>query len=154
LGSYRYSDYENDNSGWSSDTEQIDLRVTFANEQLSASAGYSNVDLSRSIVQNVAGDTLPFRRDRFDIDYSADADFFDAAVTWRVDERWSMGGSFRIYENSDSFSVSRDDARAFVQVDVMDGYLLGLEYRYVDFEEGQVESFDADIVEISIGRRW
>lgn len=154
LGGYRYTDLENDNSGWESDSEQIDVRVTYAGDRLSASAGYSNVDLSRSITQFVAGDTLPFRRDRFDIDYGADADFLDAALTWRLDPRWLLGGSFRIYENDGSFDVSRDDARAFVRLEAGDGYLLGLEYRYVDFDEADLEAFDADIVEISIGRRW
>jgi hypothetical protein len=154
VGGYRYTDVQNDNSGWESDTKQMDLRVTYAGDRLSASAGYSNVDVSRSIVQFVTGDTLPFRRDRFDIDYGADADFLDAAVTWRLDPRWSVGGSFRVYENDGSFDVSRDDARAFVRLETGDGYLVGLEYRYVDFEEADLEAFDADIVEISIGRRW
>jgi hypothetical protein len=32
--------------------------------------------------------------------------------------------------------------------------MYGLEYRHVDFSEGGIESFDADLLEISLGMRW
>ena len=154
AANYRYADYENDNSNWETDSHQADLRVTYAGSRLSVSAGYTYVDVSRSIIQLVRGDTLPFRVDRFDIDYDADSDFVDGAVTWKLSQRWTLGGSFRYYDNSGSYDVKRDDARIFAEVEVSDGYLLGLDYRYVDYKEDSFDEFDADILELSIGRRW
>lgn len=151
---YRYADYENDNSNWETDSHQADLRFTYAGPRLSLSAGYTYVDVSRSIIQLVRGDTLPFRVDRFDIDYDADSDFVDGAVTWKLNQRWTLGGSFRYYDNSGSYDVKRDDARIFAEVEVMDGYLLGVDYRYIDYKEDSFDEFDADILELSIGRRW
>lgn len=151
---YRYADYENDNTDWETDSHQADLRVTYTGSRLTLSAGYTYVDVSRSFVQLVRGDILPFRVDRFDVDYEADSDFVDGAVTWKLNQRWTLGGSFRYYDNSGSYDVQRDDARIFAEVEVLDGYLLGLNYRYVDYEEDSFDEFDADILELSVGRRW
>jgi hypothetical protein len=148
---YRYTERQNDNSGWSADQEQVDLRLGYASGALTLSAGLSRIDLSRTVDTLVIGGS---RQALFAIDYDAEADFADLAVTWRLGPSLSAGGSFRWYDNGGSFAVARDDARLFVEGLVGEGYQWHLAYRTVDFSEGGIESFDADVFEVAVGMRW
>jgi predicted porin len=148
---YRRTEYENDNSGWESDTEQTDVRLTYSTDRLTVSVGAALVDLQRDIDQLVTGG---FRQDLFAISYAADADFWDGSVRWRLTDRIDLAASYRTYDNDGSFSVDRDDARAAVEVALPDNYGLQLSYRNVDYEEDQLESFDVDIWEVALKYRW
>ena len=150
-GSYQMTDYENANSGWDSGSTQADLRLAYGAERVQASLGYGLIDLDRSISQLVTGG---FRQDLFAIDYSAEADFTDGSVRWRLTDRVSAGGYFRRYENAGSFPLERDDLKGFVEIGFGTNYLVNLSYRTIDYDEDDFDDYDADIIELAIGYRW
>lgn len=149
--SHRRTDYENDNTDWESTTEQTDIRFELALEQLTLVAGYANVDLQNEIDQLVRGG---FRQDLFAIKYEADADFWDASADFQVNDKLSLSGAFRTYENEGSFQVKRDDIRLAAHYILPLDYVVGLSYRNVDFSEDQLEEFDADIWEVTLRLDW
>lgn len=149
--SHRRTDYENDNTDWESNTEQTDIRFELALERLTLVAGYSSIDLENRIDQLVTGG---FRQDLFAIRYEADADFWDASADFRVNDRLRLSGAFRAYENDGSFRVARDDVRLAAHYTLPQDYVVGLSYRNVDFSEGGLEEFDADIWEVTLRFDW
>ncbi len=165
-GSYRFdngvsltailsrTDFENDNSGWESTTDQVDVRVAYAGERLQASAGVALVDIEHEIDQVVQGDILAFRQDLFLIRYEANSSFWDATLSYALDDRWRLQGSFRAYDNDGSFDVERDDIRAGVSVTLPQDYILDFGYRNIDYAEDDIEHFDADVWEMSLRINW
>jgi len=149
--SHRRTDYENDNTDWESTTEQTDIRFELALERLTLAAGYANVELENEIDQLVTGG---FRQDLFAIKYEADSDFWDASADFRVNDRLRLSGAFRTYENDGSFQVERDDVLLAAHYTLPKDYVVGLSYRNVDFSEGRLEEFDADIWEVSLRLDW
>ena len=149
--SHRRTDYENTNTDWQSTTEQTDIRFELALERLTLVAGYASVDLENEIDQLVRGG---FRQDLFAIKYEADADFWDASADFQVNEKLSLSGAFRTYENDGSFHVERDDVRLAAHYTLPQDYVVGLSYRRIDFSEGDLEEFDADIWEITLRLDW
>jgi len=115
------------------------------------SLGYGLIDLDRSIAQLVTGG---FRQDLFAIDYAAEVEFTDGSVRLRANDRISAGGYFRLYENSGSFPLKRDDLQGFVEIGFGTNYLVNLSYRSVAYDEDDYDDYDADIVEVSVGYRW
>ncbi len=158
LGSLAISELENDRSGWDSSSEQLNVRLAYDKNKLSASVGVSNVDVDRRIDQTVV--TLPgFGGGAelfFPINYEVDSDFVDARFRYDASDRVAFGGDFRLYDNSGTFGVERDDYRGWVEVGIGDGYLVHLGYRTIDFNETRFDfdDYDADIAELSIGYRW
>jgi hypothetical protein len=159
AGSYTSHSSENDDTGWDATYDQANLRLAYTTPALSASLGYGLVDVERTIDQTVTtlpgfggGAVLPLPV----IDYDLDTDFIDGRVRWRASPLWVVGGSFRLYDNSGSFGVERDDLRAFVDYLFPAGYTAGLAYRTVDYSEdaSSLEDYDADIIELSVGYRW
>lgn len=152
-GSYRITDYENSNSGWGAETEQTQLRVGWETTDLSVSFGYSLVDITRDIDQLVQGGS---RTELFDIFYEASSDFLDGRLRYDVNDRVTVGGMARLYENDGTFGLERDDYRAFVDLILGEGYLLHLGYRTLDYDEQDFnfDDYDADIAEIGIGYRF
>ena len=150
-GSYQRTDFENGNSGWESDSAQADLRLAYSASALQLSLGYGLIDLDRSISQLVTGG---FRQDLFAIDYAAEAAFTDGSARLRVNDRISVGGYFRLYENSGSFPLEREDLQGFVEIGLGTNYLVNLSYRSVAYDEDDYDDYDADIVEVSVGYRW
>lgn len=150
-GSYAKTEVDNDNSGWSADTDQLGVRLDYQHEALSLSVGYSNIDLERQIDQTVEGLGRTVA-----LFYGADSDFFDGRVRYQATERFAVGGDFRLYQNDGSFGLERDDYRAFVEVGFADAYTARLAYRTVDYSENAVsfDDYDADIIEAAIGYRW
>ena len=150
TGSYVGHDSDNDDAGWDSSVDQVNLALAWRNETLDVSFGYGLVEIDREIDQLVSFGTL------FPIDYSAESDFIDGRARWQAAERWAVGGSFLLYQNDGSFPIERDDLRAFVEYLWTAGYTTRVGYRTVDFEEGAFgfESYDADILELSLGYRW
>ncbi len=146
------SDFENDDSGWTSDTLRSTVRLGYTRPDLVASFGYSNVEMDREIAHVVAGGALrPF----FDIDYGSDSDFFDGRVRWSPTERLAVGGNVYFYDNAGSFALQREDLRAFVECAFTDHYVGGISYRRVDYDEGlfDFDDYSADIVELTVGYR-
>ena len=67
-----------------------------------------------------------------------------------------IGADARVYDNSGTFGVERDDLRAYFEVDCGENYLVNLAYRTIDFNEKDFnfDDYDADIVEVSVGYRF
>lgn len=142
---------DNDNSGWESESSHADVRLGYSSDAISASVGASFTDMERSIDQEVSGG---FRQDLFLIRYDADSSFVDGMFAWQAAEWLDLSASFRDYDNDGSFEVARQDYRLAAGFSLPDGYGLGLSWRRVDFEEGGLEEFDADIWEASLTYRW
>ncbi|MGE0621719.1 MAG: outer membrane beta-barrel protein [Pseudomonadales bacterium] len=151
TGTYTYRKNENDDSSWSSKTRQADVRLSYQNGPLTASLGASFVEIDRSIDQLVTGGT---RQDLFLIRYDADADTVDGSLRWAVNERLALSASMRDYDNEGSFAVERQDAEVGARIGLNGGFAVDLSYRYVNFDEDDLESFDADIWQASLIYDW
>lgn len=151
TGSYTYRRNRNDESSWSSKTEQADVRLSYQSGPLTASLGASFVEIDRSMDQLVTGGT---RQDLFLIRYDADADTVDGSIRWAMSERLALSASFRDYDNRGSFAVARRDALLGARIGLTGGFGLDLSYRYVDFDEDDLEHFDADIWQASLIFDW
>ncbi len=149
--SYRRTDYENDNTGWNSESRQSDIRLTHASERLTLSVGAAFVELERDVDQLVTGGS---RQDLFAISYGADADFWDGSVRWHVTDRVDLTASYRAYDNEGSFKVDRDDVRAGLEFLLPGDYALLLSYHNVDYHEDDLEAFDVDVWELALKFRW
>lgn len=157
-GSYAINEVENDLSGWTSDFDQLELRVGYMKNGFNGSIGYSTLDVERKIDQVVVtlpgfggGVEIPFP-----ILYTADSDFIDGRFRYDGGGGWAVGADLRLYENSGSFGIERDDYRGWVEYEIGTGYLIHLGYRTIDFNEVEFDwdDYDADILEISFGYRW
>ncbi len=151
TGTYTYRKNRNDQSSWSSKTEQADFRLSYQNGPLTAAFGASFVVIDRSMDQLVTGGT---RQDLFLIRYDADADTVDGSIRWAVSERLALSASLRDYDNEGSFAVERQDALLGARIDLSRGFGLDLSYRYVNFDEDDLENFDADIWQASLIFDW
>ena len=149
-GVYQLVDFENSNSGWTADSDRLALRLGYGHEGLDLSVGLATGEVNREIDQLVNGTIL------LPIDYQADTDMFDGRVRYAFDDRWALGGSFRVYDNEGSFALTHDDYRAFVEAACGAGYLVRVGYRMVDYDEDRFDfdDYDADILELAIGYGW
>ncbi len=149
-GSWLFKDYENSNSGWNADHQQVNVRVGYDRGALSLSGGYGMVGIERQIEQAVNQDNI------FDIFYEIDSHFIDGRARYAASERVAVGGSFTHYQNDGSFGIDREDLRTWVEFDVGDWYLLHLGYRFVDFDETDFDfdDYDSHIGEFSVGYKW
>ncbi len=151
TGNYRKTDVENDRSGWLADTEQADLRLVYQRTRLLLSAGYTRIDLARSIDQLVTAGT---RQELFSIAYDAAPKLRDASARWQLNRRFTIGGDLRSYDNRGSFSVARDDYRAFLDLALGQDYVLTVAYRDLDYVESTFDEYDAQIVEVGLQLKW
>ena len=147
---YVWRKSENDLSGWQANSKQTNLRLSYSNDPLTLSFGFTQVDLDRSIDQLVTGG---FVQALFPIYYRADSDFWDGLVRWQVTSKVNLMTSYRHYDNKGSFAVKRNDARLGLNFELPKNYSLGANYRYIDYQE-DFEDFDAEILEITFGGRW
>lgn len=151
-GAYTLNDIENSDSNWKSDFDQADVRVGYNGRGLDAHLGYNTITTkSESGTLIGRGNPLPFR-----VLYDVDSDFVDGRVRWVALERLVLGGDLRLYENSGFYARDRSDYRGWVEILFGQAYWAHLGYRSVDYNEDfwDVEDYDADIVELSIGYRW
>ena len=157
LGSWALNEVENTDSGWTSDFDQLDLRLGYQRGGLNATLGVSSIDVKREIFQVVetlpgfgGGQLLPF-----DILYEADTTFFDARVRYDVDDRWAFGLDLREYDNDGSFGHARENYGGWIEAGIGQ-YVVHLGYRTIDYDEADFDfdDYTADIAEISIGYRW
>jgi len=151
TASHRRTDYENDDTDWESSSEQSELRVAYAASRLTLSAGVSRIEVDREIDQLVSGG---FRTDRFDIRYAGEASLWDLNADFKLTDRLELSAGVRAYDNDGSFDVRRDDAQLAAAYRLPQDYLLQLSYRNVDYSEGHLEDFDADIWELSLRIDW
>lgn len=151
-GGYLAHRFENDNSGWDSDRDQLDLRLAYRRDTLSVSLGYSLVDVEQAIDQEIV--TIPGLVQR--IFYEIDSDFIDGHLRWQVSDRFAVGGDAVLYDNAGSFGLARDDLRGYVEVGFLEGYQARLGYRTIDYTEDDFDfdDYDADMLELSIGYGW
>lgn len=119
--------------------------------RLQVSTGYTRVDAARSVEQAVAAGA---RVTVFVIDYAAASKFWDASAYWRLNDRFSIGGDLRSYDNRGSFRLARDDWRAIRDVRVSADYTLRAVYRSLDYAEDAYDSYDAGILELAFGVSW
>lgn len=150
-GTWRKTDVDNSTSGWLADTKQANVRVLYQRERLQVSAGFSEIDVQRSIDQLVTAGTV---QRLFPIDYAADSALWDASSRWRINERYAIGGELRAYDNYGSFRVARDDRRAFVDVTLGATYGLRVSYRNVNYREDAYDHYDARLLEVALRVRW
>ena len=150
-GTYRKTSADNGAAGWVANTQQANVRVLYRRERLQLSAGFSAIDVQRSIDQLVTAGTV---QRLFPIDYTADSALWDASARWRIDQRYSIGGELRAYDNVGSFRVARDDRRAFLDVAFGATYALRVAYRNVDYREDAYDHYDARLLEVALRVRW
>ena len=150
---YTMRSIENDDSNWESDQDQADLRVSYKKGGLTASLGYAFVDINRDVDQRVV--FLPANVRLIPLHYEANSDFIDGHLYWKINDRFAFGSDCRLYDNSGTFALTRDDLRGYVDVGLGD-YTLTLGYRTVDYNEDRFnfDDYDADILELAIGYRW
>lgn len=142
------TDSANAPSGWSSDIRQTTLRLTYASKRWVLSAGASDYSGTRRADRLVIGGT---RADLFPIAWGADSSTVDASVIYNFSERWRFGGAFRRYDNDGSLNVDRDFLSAFAELRLPSNYSLRLNFRDVEYVEGDIEWFDAHIAEFALG---
>lgn len=150
---YTMRTIENSDSNWESDQDQADLRVSYKKGSISASVGYAFIDLNRDVDQRVV--FLPANARLIPLHYEANSDFIDGHVHWKINDRFAIGSDCRLYDNSGTFALTRDDLRGYVDIGLGD-YTLTLGYRTIDYNEDRFnfDDYDADILELAIGYRW
>ncbi len=148
--SHTRSDRDNDLGQWSAEVRQTTLRISHSIADVMLSLGSSWIENSQDYRRLVSGGS---RQELFDIRYLADTSYVDAGLRWQVDERWSLGGHWRQYDNDGSFNVSRDDWRAFVDVALPRNFALSFSYRDIRYDEDALETYDAGIFEAAIRLR-
>jgi hypothetical protein len=148
---YRRTDVENDESNWLADTEQADLRLGYRHARWEASAGYTRVDLTRSVDQLV---TAGARQLSFVIDYATAAMLRDASARWQINPRFAVGGDLRSYDTHGSVRVTHDDGRAYGDIALGADYVLQIAYRDIDYVEDAFDAYDARILEVAVRLNW
>jgi hypothetical protein len=149
--SVRRDALENDRSGWDADTNQVNIRLSWASEQFSWNLGLTQIDLDRLITATV---TAGSRQDVFAIDYGADIELLEAGFTWQFNDRMSIGSHYAQYDNEGSFPLERDDYRAFIEFDIGSEYALRASYRDIEFLEDRFDDYDAELLEVAFDVRW
>ncbi len=151
AASHRHTERRNGNTGWEARHRHSELRLSYTAPRLLLSLGAVRVTTDRDITQSVFN---LVRRRVFDIDYESRADFLDAAASWQVTDRLRLGGGARHYRNDGSFEVDRDDLEAHAELGFAGGYAVRIGYRSIDYQEADLESYDAHLTELSLRKRW
>jgi hypothetical protein len=148
-GHYTLRRVDNDDSGWSADTDQAAIRLARDRERYDLAVGWSRLDLDRAVDRLVQGGT---RTVLFPIAYEAQADLFDARGRVKLSDGWAVGGAVLLYENGGSFALDRDDLRLWVEVPVAQ-YRLRIGGRRVSYDERDFDfdDYDADLLEVGVG---
>ena len=147
IASHTRTNLENEAAAWSADTSNTTARLSYTGISLVFGFGGSMIERSQDFRRVVLGG---FRRDLFNVIYDAETVYADAGLRWNFTQRWAVGGSYRLYDNDGSFDVNRDDGTIFVESNLLRHYTLRLSYRNVDYSEGGIEAYDADLIEATI----
>lgn len=147
TGSHSRTDSSNARSNWGSDVRQTVFRTSYSTARWQLSAGISDYDASRRIDRTVIGGS---RQDLFGYTWSAQSASVDASLVFKANERWTIGGAYRQYDNDGSIAVRREELSGFAVVRLPQNYALRLNLRQIDFNEDNIESYDARIVEAAL----
>ena len=148
--SYRSTDLSNAASDWHAESAFTDVGVSYIDDRLEISLGYTQLESRRNVAQLVSGGT---RQELFPVVFEAESEFVNGSARVQVQDWLGVGGRFRVFKNGGSFSRSRDDLSGFVQLGFGTNYVLDLSYLVVDYGEDGFDDFDARILEVSIGYR-
>ena len=156
-GIYLAQDTENSNSAWQADYDSLSVRGGYRKNGWELSAGYSMIDIERSIDQVLT--TVGFGGGvmlDFPVFFISEADFLDARFVCSPNDRLRFGADVRFYENDGDFGTERDAIRAWADVGLYEDYLLHLAFRTLDYSETRfgLNDYEADIVELGIGYRF
>ncbi len=147
TASHTRTNLENKAAAWSADTGNTTARLSYTSKSFVFGFGGSKIERSQDFQRVVVGG---FRRDLFNVIYDAETAYADAGLRWNFTQRWALGGSYRLYDNDGSFDVNRDDATIFVESKLLRRYTLRVSYRNIDYSEGGIEAYDADLVEATL----
>jgi hypothetical protein len=158
-GSYLFNKSQNDDSGWESNKNQLNLRLGFYNSKVKAGAGYNLIDVTREGDITVSypppwtGGEGSFV---WDILYEGKSNLFDIFAYFYPDKAWTLGGYFNYYNNNGSWELTRSTLKAFVKYKCKYGFITQLAYRLIDFKEKDLglNDYKANILEISFGYQW
>jgi hypothetical protein len=150
TASYTFNNFENDDSGWTSDSSHGEIRAGCRRSKVDVSAGLSRGELERSIVPVING-TNPRP-----IGYDSDADFVTAQLRWFATRGLTLTGAVYLYDNTGTLDLERTDSRIALEYAFARGAMVGLAYRTIDYEQRDLPAndYDADVVDYSIGYRW
>lgn len=148
--SYRSTDLSNAAADWHGASAFADVGVSYIDDRLEISLGYTRLESRRNVAQLVSGGT---RQELFPVAFEAESEFVNGSARVQVSDWLGAGGRFRVFENGGSFSRSRDDLSGFVELGFGTNYVLDLSYLIVDYGEDGFDDFDARILEVSIGYR-
>jgi hypothetical protein len=148
--SYRSTDLSNAGADWHAESAFTDVGVSYIDDRLDLSLGYTRLDSKQNVAQLVSGGT---RQELFPVAFEAESEFVNGSVRVQLSAWLGVGGRFRVFENGGSFPRSRDDLSGFVELGFGTNYALDLSYLVVDYGEDGFDDFDARILEVSIGYR-
>jgi hypothetical protein len=153
TGSYLFKDYENDNSMWTADNKQLNLRCGYGHSKASVSFGFGMVTSDRKIDQSITGGS---RTRVANILFEVDSKFVDGRASVKAHKNASLGMSYRYYKNDGSFGITRNDVLTWIEMTCKHGYVVNLSYQRVDFDESDFDfdDYDANIGRIAIGYKW
>jgi hypothetical protein len=156
TGSYLLHRFENDNSEWTADQDQVNLHVGYRRENFDCALGYGLMLVKREVDQEITtvgfggGDVF-----EFPILYEGETHLVTGRARLDINDQWAVGGNVNFYDNTESEPVTQLNLRSFVEVAFANNYLLNVSYRYVDFEEEDgLNDYSANIGEFSVGYRW
>jgi len=149
-GTYQKSEYKNSKSSWDGNHEYYTGKVGYQNDRLNAQVGYSVVQIDQSILSNTNDVAM------FNINYGVDSDFVEGLLRYRVTEALWLGGQLRLYDNTGTFGIKRDDYQLYGEYHFTQGYLFRVGYQSVDYNEKayNFDDYNADIYDFGVGFTW
>jgi len=143
---------------WTSSNTQFNLRLGYRTAGLEAAVGYGLMKADEKSGREVAfnpswtgpGGTFPWM-----IDTTADANLFDASVSWAFRPGWRVGAYLNSYRNTGFWPIERTIVKAALEHTFGGGFVGQFGYRLVDFKEKDSKvDYTANILEFSFGYRW
>lgn len=153
TGSYQLNKIENDNAGWTADSNQANLQVGYHRDNIDLSAGYGLMTVKREVDQVLT----PSYGSGFDFPvlYEGKTHLINGQAHVSLNKQFAVGGNVNYFDNKESNPLSRLDLRAFVEMTLVQNYLVKLGLRHVNYEEEEgLNDYSANIGEVSIGYRW
>ncbi len=160
-GSYLFNKSESDQNGemWTSDKNQLNLRLGIYKKKLHFSAGYSLIDVTRKGDRSIyyppswSGGEGTYV---WDILFEGTSNLFDLYVYSKLSDKTGLGAYLNYYKNNGSWELTRTNFKLFFKYFCEKGFIGQLNYRYVDFKENDFgyNDYKANIFEISFGYSW
>jgi hypothetical protein len=152
MGSYLLQKFENKDSDWTADQNQLELQIGYRRDKLNLALGYGLIQIKRDIDQAV---TMGSTTKDFPNLYEGKTNLFTGQVRFDLNKTWALGGDVNFYDNKESEPVKQLNLRSYVEVALANNYLINVGYRYVDFNEDDgLNDYKANIAEFSVGYHW